>query len=215
MCERENPELHANTLDCRGSYAETIEARLSRNFRRNLKKAENKLLGLSGVEYTAVREEPELSAAFKEFLDLEVSGWKGSVGGALLKKGERRVEFFRHASLTQRSNEYGEINLLHAEGRCIAAQVALFVNGEYTINKIAYDEKYAKVAPGQLLMKRTLQRCCEDPAIESVNLVTNMPWHENWHPTLVRRGRMYLSLGHWSSPFFLFLLRRWLALRPQ
>src|SRR5262249_9380236 len=63
------PPKRSNYLECT-SYDDLLKT-ISKNFRRNLQKARNKLTQLNGVEYICARQQPQLDQAFVEFLDVE------------------------------------------------------------------------------------------------------------------------------------------------
>jgi hypothetical protein len=78
---------------------------------------------------------------------------------------------------------------------------------EYAILKIGYDERYSKVAPGQLLIEHTLERCCDDPGIAQLNLVSGTAWHRDWRPISVPLQQGYLAIDRWSGPLLIAMLR--------
>ena len=165
-------------FDCRESF-ETLRGRLSRNFRGNLRKARNKLAALAGVEFANVAAPVSREAAFETFLALEESGWKGGLGTrTALRFSDRLVAFYRAIAALPAC----EFNCVSAEGRCIASQLCVRTGGEYMVVKIAYDQQYERVAPGQLLMEWVLERCCRDPGVERLSLVTGSSWHADWRP---------------------------------
>jgi CelD/BcsL family acetyltransferase involved in cellulose biosynthesis len=159
---------------------------LSKNFRGNLRKARNKLERLPGVTYVTARRLPELTAALKDLLDVEASGWKGRDGTSSAVKLDARVAAF-YAALAENFGRINacEINLLRADGKCLAGQFCLLVGDTSYMLKIGYDEAYAHVAPGNMLFERTLQRYAQDETIRCVNLITDAPWHANWKPASI------------------------------
>lgn len=68
-------------------YAETLK-RFSPNFRGNLRKARNKLTGLSDIQWEWNRDLPDLRRAFPEFLQVEASGWKWLEKTSILQNPE-------------------------------------------------------------------------------------------------------------------------------
>jgi CelD/BcsL family acetyltransferase involved in cellulose biosynthesis len=175
------PQTHCNYIPC--LPPDEIAARISRNFSGNLRKARNKLAKLNRVEFISARSHPEIDRALEEFLTIEASGWKGATGERSAINLDGRVLSF-YQSLTRNFSRIGacEINLLRAEGRCIAGQFCLVAGDTSYILKIGYDEAYAQVAPGNMLLEHTIQRYLRGDAIKYVNLVTDTPWHTNWKP---------------------------------
>ena len=85
-----------------------------------------------------------------------------------------------------------EINLLRAEGKCIAGQFCLVTGDTSYILKIGYDEAYAQVAPGNMLLEQAIQRHLSEGAIKYVNLVTDTPWHSSWRPLSYAVSRIWV-----------------------
>ena len=145
------------------------------------------------VEFISARSRPEIDRALDEFLAVEASGWKGAAGerGAINLDG-RILSFYQ--SLTNNFSRIGacEINLLRAEGRCIAGQFCLVTGDTSYILKIGYDEDYAQVAPGNMLLEHIIQRYLREGAIKYVNLVTDTPWHSCWKPSSYAVSRAWV-----------------------
>jgi CelD/BcsL family acetyltransferase involved in cellulose biosynthesis len=175
------PQACCNYLPC--VQPEDLAARFSRNFRGNLRKARNKLAKLNRVEFISTRSWPEIDRALDEFLTVESSGWKGVAGERSAVNLDGRVLSF-YQSLTRNFSRIGvcEINLLRAEERCIAGQFCLVTGDTCYILKIGYDEAYAQMAPGNMLLEHTIQRYLREGAIKYINLVTDTPWHACWRP---------------------------------
>lgn len=182
---------HSDEFDCTRPFEE-LRGRLSRNFRGNLRKAANKLAALPDVRFENVTAPREKEQAFAAFLALEASGWKGAGGTRTAVQSNPRHEGFYRRLLAA---DACELNVLYAEGRCIAAQFCLRTGAEYAMLKIGYDEAYARVAPGQLLLQWTLERCCEDPAIRRLSLVSGEPWHASWATDPKPVHTAYIGLG--------------------
>jgi CelD/BcsL family acetyltransferase involved in cellulose biosynthesis len=175
------PQTRCNYLPC--FQPDELAARFSQNFRGNLRKARNKLAKLNRVEFISTRSRPEIDLALDEFLAVEASGWKGAAGERSAINLDGRVLGF-YQSLTGNFSRIGacEINLLRAEGRCIAGQFCLITGDTSYILKIGYDESYAQIAPGNMLLEHTIHRYLREGAIKHVNLVTDTPWHSCWRP---------------------------------
>jgi CelD/BcsL family acetyltransferase involved in cellulose biosynthesis len=185
------PQARCNYLPC--LPPDELAARLSRNFRGNLRKARNKLARLNRVEFISARSRPEIDRALDEFLAVEASGWKGAAGERSAINLDGRISSF-YRSLTMNFSRIGacEINLLRAEGKCIAGQFCLVTGDTSYILKIGYDEAYAQVAPGNMLLEHAIQRHLSEGAIKYVNLVTDTPWHSSWRPLSYAVSRVWI-----------------------
>lgn len=190
-----HPQFGADMIDCTRSFDENISA-LSKNFRGNLRKARNKLAKLEGVEFVAARSPAELAREFEAFLRVEASGWKGSSGTrTALSFHPEKVAYYRELVEEHGARDRCRIDTLYAEGRCIAAQLSLCAKSEYEMLKIGFDEEYARLAPGQLLFERTLQRLCEDPQVSLLNLSSAAAWHADWKAVLTPYRMAHIALN--------------------
>jgi CelD/BcsL family acetyltransferase involved in cellulose biosynthesis len=167
---------------CQGSYAD-VTATFSRNFRSNLKKARNKLARQTGVEFTSVAGHSELLRCFGDFMDLEASGWKGVHGSnTAIKLHPALVKFYR--SLIDELGQDGAIvmNCLRVGGRLIAGQFCVRYDDTLYILKLAYDEAWSHVAPGNMLLERTIQDGIGGAGFRKIDLVGNPTWFRDWCP---------------------------------
>ncbi len=155
------------------------QSSLSKNFRSNQRKATNKLRKLRGVDVEFVSEPDASNAQLAEFIPVEASGWKGRRGTAIQMSSEL-IAFYK--TLTTRLAKAGwlEWHFLRAEGRVIAANLAVRFNRSIIVWKLGYDEDYRRYSPGGLLFQALLDRAFADPEIDEVNLLTNAPWYDNW-----------------------------------
>lgn len=172
-----------------------LEAGLSRNFRGNLRKARNKLLGAGCAEFETVGPGQDLAQAYEEFLTVEASGWKGSSGSSTAVAKLPRVDSFLRTLLSVEGPDLQpEIHMLRLDGRPIAAQFWIRYRNQMVLPKIGYDEGFRKLAPGQLLLERALEVACRDETVSSVNLVGDSSWHDAWGPDRVQRPWFYLPI---------------------
>jgi len=190
---------HVYVFDSRQPF-EVLLKRLARRYRADLRRRYRRLEALGNVRFATVANTAQLPAHLEAFFDLEARGWKGrpGVGKAIrLRKGQ--PDFFRDfVARMDGEDDHCEINELHADGRCIASLLCMRTGDEYAIMKTAYDEKYAHVAPGLLLLRHTLERCCADPRIARVNMLGDAAWLRPWHPDRMEMQQAYIALGRWS-----------------
>jgi len=185
-----------------GSYGQ-IEENFSKNFRGDLRKARNKLRATAAVDFLSSRDGATLGAFFDEFLDVESSGWKGIQGtGSAIKLHPELTRFYRNLLNTFAPKGACEINLLKAQGKCIAAQFCLRVGDRYYVLKIGYDEAHARLAPGNMLLEWLLHRLTAEGEVKDLNLVSGAKWHENWKP---RSDRVFTAYLFRRSPRGLLL----------
>jgi CelD/BcsL family acetyltransferase involved in cellulose biosynthesis len=72
------------------------------------------------------------------------------------------------------------INILLLDGKCIAGQFCLLTDGVLYILKIGYNESYAQIAPGYLLLDQVLRNYVDGRLVHNVNFVTDPPWTHLW-----------------------------------
>jgi hypothetical protein len=73
--------------------------------------------------------------------------------------------------------------------------------------KTGYDERYGRVAPGLLLREWILERCCNDPRVKRLNMLSSVKWHRDWQPDVIPLYCAYLALDRLSGPPLVNLLR--------
>jgi hypothetical protein len=168
---------------------ESYRDSLSRNFRKNLRRAERCLHKLNHVRTAFLESNDHSEDHFWSFLELESAGWKGREGTAI-KASASLTAFYRE--LTDRLAAAGllEWHFLYAERKPIAAQIAARAGRRLVIAKIAYDESYASCSPGNMLFLATLERAFASNEIDEVDCLTDMAWHRNWR----MRHRSYFDL---------------------
>lgn len=172
-----------------GDYDAAI-GNLKKKFRGNLNNARSKINRVGQAEFVVERSAEGVRRLFGEFVELEMSGWKGDTSNARkaypqpsaigLKKS--KLDFYTH--VIDQFAEAGcvEISNLLLDGRLIGAQVCLLLNETSYLMKVAYDEQAGKFSPGQLLMDFAYRRYAEDPQINTYNLITDYRWFEGWQP---------------------------------
>jgi CelD/BcsL family acetyltransferase involved in cellulose biosynthesis len=153
--------------------------RLSSNFRKNLKKARKRLSALPDVETAFVTGNDANERHLEALMNVEASGWKGRSGTAI-QNSPGSVRFYR--ALTKRLREAGwlEWQFLMTEGRIIAAQMSTRIGRSLVLCKIAYDEEFSQVSPGNMLFEKTVEHCCGLGNVDEIDCLTDMQWHRNW-----------------------------------
>jgi len=185
-------EGRCDFLDATGNH-ESFLSGLSRNFRRNLKRAKQYLDEWPGYRFAFTQNGPELDERFEAFLDVEASGWKGALGsGTAIKLHPNLTCFYRMLGHKLSAAGKISINTLTADGKCIAAQYCILLDDTVYILKIGYDESYKRCAPGNLLVDLFLKRSMESGTVNNINLVTDAPWHEDWRPKSYAKSNLHI-----------------------
>jgi CelD/BcsL family acetyltransferase involved in cellulose biosynthesis len=172
-------------FDTRGNY-EQATASMSGSFRRNLRRFARRAEQSAELKFQSYRSQEELGAAFDTLMEIEASGWKGRAGtGSAIKCCPRMLGFYR--SLVQQFGPLDAciINLLWHGGHAVAGQFCLHIGRTLSILKVGFHEAHSQIAPGNLLLERTLQAACENEATDVVSLVNQPPWSRNFKPQTV------------------------------
>jgi len=200
LVARLDAHLHLVMTRRPGSYLrvdgdqEQYQASLSKNFRSNQRKARNKLKKLADVEQAFLTGEDASSAQLPEFAPVEASGWKGRESSAI-QASPAHMAFY--TTLADRLAEAGwlEWHFLRAEGRAIAANLAVRFHRSILVWKLAYDETHARCSPGGMLFQALVDRVFPDPDIDEINLLTDAPWYGNWR--MDKREFLRVRLYRW------------------
>jgi CelD/BcsL family acetyltransferase involved in cellulose biosynthesis len=165
----------------RSAYLEqALGARKFRELRRTARR-----LGEAGELMFAAAAEPEgVAAAMEDFLSLEASGWKGKAGTAAACDDDVR-DFVTSAVAGLAEEHKAAIDRILLDGRPIAAAITLRSAEAAWFWKIAYDEAWARFAPGVLLTALVTERladdsgiACADSCATADHAVMNRSWSE-------------------------------------
>lgn len=175
-----HPTAPSLWLDCSAGLKHALRD-VSRSHTLNVRRLARRAKELGSLVYEVASAPAELEAAFEAFLRVEASGWKAGQGTAIRLHPEL-VSFYR--GLMQQFGARGacRINLLRLNGEVIAAQFGLVAGGQLSLLKIGYLEAFAHVAPGHLIMQRTIESVCADAALDRLSFVTQPPWAGLWKP---------------------------------
>jgi len=167
-------------IPCEQPYEATTSA-ISGSFKRNLRRLARRAEQTAPLAYWSVHEYTELIEALPRFFAIESSGWKGGEGTAIGCNGAL-MTFYRR--LVEEFGTRGQcvMNFLRHGDTDVAAQFCLRVDGTLNLLKIGFDEAHAAIAPGHLIMDRTIQACCEDTRIRCISFVTSPNWDQVWKP---------------------------------
>ena len=105
-----------------------------------------------------------LARGLDDFFRLESAGWKGRAGTAVLQNAGLR-DFIQRAVTALGKDDKVLIHRLRAEGKTIAATIALKSGDTAWGWKVSYDEAYADYSPGVLAVAGLTETLLADPAI--------------------------------------------------
>jgi CelD/BcsL family acetyltransferase involved in cellulose biosynthesis len=165
-------------------------SRFNSNLKNNLKRWEARLRACGALAPVRLAQGDDIAAWRDDFLRLEASGWKGEAGSALASREQDRRfavavldEAFRRDRLV--------ITGLDLEGRALARHVAITAGEGAVCFKIAYDETYAKYAPGFVAEVDNVRQFLENPGprwIDSNTARENTSYGRVWKDRRTLQG---------------------------
>lgn len=169
---------YGSFIKIEGTYDE-YGARLGTKYTRNLRRLERKFFALPGAKVLFLTGKSLTEQDLVYFMNVEAASWKCTKGSALCQC-DSLVLFY--SALTKRLQELGwlEYHFLKAEGKTIAANLAIRINKSLIILKTCYDEAYSSFSPGTVLFAKMFERAFSDGEVNEVNLLTDYSWNQNW-----------------------------------
>ena len=170
----------SNYVNCATSYDE-VAAGFDGRFRRNVRRLSRRAREMGKIQFHSYRSVEDINRHFHELLSVEAAGWKGDGGTNTAIACDEKAERF-YKSLVEGFGASGQcmLNLMLLNDKCIAGQLCLLVEGTVYILKIGFDEAYAAIAPGNLIMEQLFLECAEDKQISTISFVTGKDWNYLW-----------------------------------
>jgi hypothetical protein len=124
---------------------------------KELSRQKRRLAELGDIKIERIRDPKRIRNAVEEYLALEVSGWKGQNGTAMVQN-IGTVSFVRAMTRLLAQKKRCRVDILRVGDKAIAAAIILETANRAWFWKIAYDEAFAKFSPGvQLTLDLTLR----------------------------------------------------------
>jgi hypothetical protein len=176
---------------------------LSKKLRSRLRNARNRLQSAGAFEFEVVTDPVSAMAAFAEFADLEITGWKarrhhGKPGynhGQAIALDVSKHGFYRDVVAAFAEGGHVEMFRLNLNGRPIAVLIAVVLGGTCYLLRMAYDDNHARLSPGFQLFDFVMQQNLANPLVNSVTLFSDFAWMDAWQP--LRRD--YVSYRYFNS----------------
>ncbi len=148
----------------------TREAGLKRSgsTRKKLRQDWKKLSAAGAVEVIDVRDPDLIGAALENFLEMELKGWKGAGGTAILSTPADAV-FARRLIGDMAARGDASVALLKLDGRPIAAQVLLYQGRTAYTWKTSYDPEFGKYSPGSLLVDKVSMDLIDQGIVDAID----------------------------------------------
>ena len=173
-----------------GDYDNAI-ANVRKRFRRNLANAKNRLKKAGESSFEIATSADGVRQLFSEFVELEMSGWKGDVANprsnyplpSAIGLKKRKLRFYTRMVEQFAADGRVEVCKLLLNDKLIGAQVSLLLNETSYMLKVAYDEAAGRFTPGQLLIDNAYQRYSQGNEIKRCNLISDYGWLQVWNPS--------------------------------
>lgn len=189
----------SNFIPCAGTYSE-VTSRLAGSFRRNLRRLTRRAQESGMLTYRYYRGPDELEEAFALFLEVEGLGWKGAGGTrSAIRFHPELLQFYRGLMRESAQTRSCIINLLFLGETCIAGQYCLLVDGVLHILKIGYNERFAHLSPGNLLIDQVLRAWSGQGEIRGISFVLDAPWTAIWQPESIPVFDHYICNTTWRG----------------
>jgi CelD/BcsL family acetyltransferase involved in cellulose biosynthesis len=177
------------SLDARRDADELLVEALGSKKLKELRRQRHRLAEHGAIRFEVARTPVDVAAALETFLVLEVGGWKGKRGTALVQD-EGDAAFIRRATTALAETAQCEIVTLRAGDTPVAAAILLRQQNRAFYFKLGVDERFAKFSPGVQLTLDLTRHLCGDPAIASADS-TASPDHPMINP--IWRGRLAIG----------------------
>ena len=170
LMERDNASLVCETyaralfrpMESADKY---LQAAISPKHRKDMRRKQKRLSEIGWVEFNALEPDGDAETWIEEFLQLEVSSWKGKQGGAFACSEASRNYFVTTAKESFRRGRL-MMSAIRLNGRPLAQKFSLIAGQGAFAFKIAYDENHARFSPGMLLELENIRRLHARPDIE-------------------------------------------------
>lgn len=160
-----------------------------KSYRSRLKSKLRKLEQCGAVTFRSYT--TDYQDALTQFFALESSGWKGARGSSIALN----LALIRFYSLiAEECARRGTLCMysLLLDSKPIAMHLGLLMSDSYFAPKVAYDERFAKFSPGQLLVKHVIADLCQRGAHRYDFLGPRAVWKSVWTDRIREHQNCYI-----------------------
>jgi CelD/BcsL family acetyltransferase involved in cellulose biosynthesis len=200
---------HVSPLVDTGGDLETYRASLDRSKRKELERLRRRFAEAHDVRID-IDAPADVEAAVAALFALEERGWKGARGTAMGQE-EGVASFYERVARGFHADGRLRVARLVAADRLVAGDLCLLDHGRLWVLKGAYDEEFARFAPGLSLAYAEVEWCFGE-GLEGLELLGD---DERWKRTFATGARRHLGLHCYRRrpvPLSRFAYRR--AIRP-
>lgn len=171
---------------------EQMMTRFSKNFRKQLRLAENRTAS-AGFRYEQAGTPEALDRTLPAFLQVEASGWKGAQGeSTAIATDPKLVAFYTQLVRRFGQRRQCEIHMLYDGEKPVSGEFVLLDGHAAYAMKVGYDEQYARLSPGHALDIHVLKDYGQRPQLREWNLYSDSKWLEVWKPERMGVHNVYL-----------------------
>ena len=176
-----------------GTFDELLASR-SRNARQQVRSRRRDLDRAGKVGFRTTCDESDLEPDFDAFVRLEASGWKGREGTAIASHPKARSFYDGFVPLAAERG-WLRLHLLELDGTLIAGTLVVAFGGEGYFLKTGFDESYAQLGPGVVIMAEMLRAACEE-GLRGMDLLGRADQYKmRWTDTTRPRQRLRVFRG--------------------
>jgi hypothetical protein len=148
----------------RGDRLIYVERTLGANRQNKMRRMVRRLADVGALLFMTATEPEAVARAVDDFCELEVRGWKGEAGTAVLHHDDVR-RFMKNATSGLAQQGKASVSRILIDGRSIASTIILRSGDTAWFWKIAYDEDYARYSPGVVLTLAVTEDLVEDATL--------------------------------------------------
>jgi CelD/BcsL family acetyltransferase involved in cellulose biosynthesis len=148
--------VRAPCISLRGSWDDYERGR-ARKLRNDLRRCERRLAERGRLSVDIDSGDDRLDGLLDEGFRVEGSGWKEQ-GGTGITSGRATERFYRSVARWARDEGWLRLAFLRLDGRVVAFDLMLEIDGALYDVKGGYDPEFARYSPGKLLLREVLSQ---------------------------------------------------------
>lgn len=133
--------------------------------RRELGRRERKFMSKDGAKFEVLTTWDEINPVFKQLLEIEASGWKGTQGSSILQN-EDTLNFYTDFCKQCAANNHLRLFVLYDENIPVAFEIDVEFDEILHCFKHGYLDSYSKLGAGQVLRIMVMRWAFENTAIK-------------------------------------------------
>jgi len=199
-----------------------LKSALSTKKRKEFRRLKNRLNDQGCLRFETYEAGGDIIAWVQDFMNLEEAGWKGRKQTAYNNRANWAA-FLKASTANLAENGHCKIWRLTLDGKTIAITIAHHMGHQAWLNKIAYDETYAKFSPGVLLVLEVTKTLADDPLISELDSLAtpdhsmiNHLWREKISTTdILIAGNSGTAKAGFTITYKLIEARRWVRAKAK